>query len=65
MVVSIYIYDTLHTIYLQLDYENKWFDCIPRLTYTDKSTYVESQTKQYDQVSKCTSYQHIRRISVI
>jgi len=37
-------------IMFQIDYENKWFDAIPRITYTDKSTYVESQTKTYDQV---------------
>ncbi|KAF6021837.1 CLPTM1 [Bugula neritina] len=38
-------------INLEIDYENKWFDAIPRITYTDKSTYVESQTKTYDQMA--------------
>jgi len=36
---------------VKLDYEDKWFDVIPRLTYTDKSTYVESETKKYDQLA--------------
>ncbi|XP_067943747.1 putative lipid scramblase CLPTM1 [Watersipora subatra] len=38
-------------INFKIDYENKWFDAIPRITYTDKSTYVESKTKAYDQMA--------------
>ena len=46
--LSIYLY--LH-LYFQLDRENKIFGIIPRIKLDDKSTYLESNTKQYDQVN--------------
>ena len=33
-----------------MDRENPWFGIIPRISYADKETYVESETKQYDMV---------------
>ena len=35
----------------QVDKENLWFGIIPRISFADKETYVESETKQYDMVS--------------
>ena len=35
----------------QVDRENLWFGIIPRISFADKETYVESETKQYDMVS--------------
>lgn len=37
---------------LQLDREHKIAGLIPRLVFKDKSTYVESSTKVYDDVSE-------------
>lgn len=37
--------------YPQVDKENLWFGIIPRISFADKDTYVESETKQYDMVS--------------
>ena len=34
-----------------LDRERPWLLWIPRITFTDKSTYVESDTKKYDQLA--------------
>ncbi|CAK8688501.1 unnamed protein product [Clavelina lepadiformis] len=34
-----------------LDRENRWFGVIPRLTFTDNSSYVQSETKKYDQLA--------------
>lgn len=39
-----------HFFLLQLDRENKLFGVIPKPTFEDKSTYTESNTKQYDMV---------------
>lgn len=39
-------------LYLQFDTENKWFGIIPRVSFEDKSTYTESQTKKYDMVCR-------------
>lgn len=33
-----------------MDRENPWFGVIPRISFADKETYVESETKQYDMV---------------
>ena len=35
----------------QLDREHKVLGLLPRLSFTDKSTYIESSTKVYDDVS--------------
>ena len=35
----------------QVDRENLWFGIVPRISFADKETYVESETKQYDMVS--------------
>ena len=37
--------------FFQLDRENKIAGVIPRLVFNDKSTYVKSSTKVYDDVS--------------
>jgi hypothetical protein len=42
-----------------VDRENKWLGVVPRVTIKDKGSYVESSTKQYDQVSThCLSDLH-------
>ncbi|XP_041352387.1 cleft lip and palate transmembrane protein 1 homolog [Gigantopelta aegis] len=33
---------------VKIDMENKWFGILPRLRIEDKSSYTQSQTKQYD-----------------
>ncbi|XP_074663188.1 putative lipid scramblase CLPTM1 [Tubulanus polymorphus] len=38
-------------INIEVDRENKWFGVIPRIRFSDKSTYTESQTKKYDQLA--------------
>lgn len=42
----------LRFVYVQLDRERRIAGIIPRLVFTDKSTYVESSTKIYDDVSR-------------
>lgn len=34
-----------------INYENKWFGVIPSITFTDKGSYVESSTRQYDNLA--------------
>ncbi|XP_064624010.1 putative lipid scramblase CLPTM1 [Lineus longissimus] len=34
---------------VKLDFEQRWFGIIPRLYFADKSTYLQSNTKVYDQ----------------
>ncbi|CAH3040787.1 unnamed protein product [Porites lobata] len=36
---------------IKLDRENLWFGIIPRISFADKETYVESETKQYDMMA--------------
>lgn len=36
---------------IKLDRENKWFGIIPKVWYTDKSTYTQSKTKEYDLIA--------------
>jgi len=36
---------------VSIDYNTRWFGVIPRLLISDKSTYVESSTKIYDQMA--------------
>lgn len=36
---------------IQIDYQNKLFNIIPRIKIADKGSYVESSTRQYDTVS--------------
>lgn len=36
---------------ISVDSENKWFGIIPRITIKDKSSYIESSTKQYDNLA--------------
>ncbi|XP_068682325.1 putative lipid scramblase CLPTM1 [Montipora foliosa] len=36
---------------IKLDRENLWFGIIPRISITDKETYAESETKQYDMMA--------------
>lgn len=36
---------------VKVDYENKVLGVFPRLEFSDKGTYVESETKQYDQLA--------------
>lgn len=36
---------------ITFDPEQKWFGVIPRITFTDKGSYVESSTRQYDQMA--------------
>jgi hypothetical protein len=33
---------------IKVDRENKWFGLVPRISFQDKSTYLESETKKYD-----------------
>lgn len=35
-----------------MDRENPWFGVIPRISFADKETYIESETKQYDMVRR-------------
>lgn len=37
---------------IEIDFEDKWFGVIPRVVFSDKGSYVESATRQYDLV--CT-----------
>ena len=48
---AISYYNRGDTLFFQLDRENKIGGLIPRVTFEDKSTYTESDTKKYDQVS--------------
>lgn len=43
----------------QVDKENRWFGLLPRISFTDKETYVESETKQYDMVRLICFYNHV------
>uniref|UniRef100_A0A1I7UG14 Cleft lip and palate transmembrane protein 1 homolog n=1 Tax=Caenorhabditis tropicalis TaxID=1561998 RepID=A0A1I7UG14_9PELO len=36
---------------VSIDRENKWFGVIPRVVFADKGSYVESETKVYDQMA--------------
>ncbi|XP_073250119.1 putative lipid scramblase CLPTM1 isoform X1 [Porites lutea] len=36
---------------IKVDKENLWFGIIPRISFADKQTYVESETKQYDMMA--------------
>lgn len=36
---------------IEINHEEKWFGLIPKIKLTDKGSYVESSTKQYDVVS--------------
>lgn len=36
---------------VSIDWQNKWFGVIPRLVISDKGSYVESETKIYDQMA--------------
>lgn len=36
---------------IEIDYEQKWFGLIPSVKLSDKGSYVQSSTKQYDVVS--------------
>lgn len=36
---------------IKVDKENRWFGLLPRISFTDKETYVESETKQYDMLA--------------
>ena len=42
-----------------MDKENRWFGLLPRISFTDKETYVESETKQYDMVRLICFYNHV------
>ena len=46
-----FLNDTTLSFLPQVDKENLWFGIIPRISFADKETYVESETKQYDMVS--------------
>lgn len=35
---------------LEVDSQNKWFNLIPRIRLSDKGSYVESSTREYDLV---------------
>eukprot|EP00914_Ancora_sagittata_P012788 GHVO01024662.1.p1 GENE.GHVO01024662.1~~GHVO01024662.1.p1 ORF type:complete len:301 (+),score=41.14 GHVO01024662.1:65-904(+) len=39
----------------KVDHENKLFGLIPRVTFADKSTYTQSETKKYDMMASSTS----------
>ena len=36
---------------VDLDYENKFAGVIPRVKFSDKGSYIESETKVYDQMA--------------
>lgn len=36
---------------VEIDYENKYFGIIPKIKFSDKGSYVESATKEYDQLA--------------
>ncbi|KAG8143534.1 putative Cleft lip and palate associated transmembrane protein [Naja naja] len=51
LVVLLYILDNETNFVVQLDRENKIAGIFPRLTFKDKSTYIESSTKIYDDMA--------------
>jgi hypothetical protein len=49
--LGIEVWKIQKVVNVSFNYENKWFGVIPKLSFTDKGSYVDSSTRQYDNLA--------------